>query len=1006
MNLNKQQLEIVNSIDGSYLVTAVPGSGKTRCVTERTKNMLQKGIDPSDILTVTFTNKATNEMRRRITEAVSPDISGKITISTFHSLCARMLRAHAPLVGYTDQFVICDEDDAERIQRRAIAAVEGEDFKAGDKYKDAIRGYVEFRRNALATHERAALRYEIHGSMLDVVREYFAQLKKLNTIDYTGLLFEAMKLLRQHENVRDAYRQRFKYISVDEVQDTNVCQYEIIKLLGLGHKNVMVVGDLDQCLPSDALVEMANGSRKEIANIQEGDKIACGIGRGRVGTGNVARISSRPFCGKLLRIETESGKAFTSTPNHILFGMVPPMPDKYFVYLMYKKSKGYRIGRAKGARFAEKDGELQVGLKVRANQEHADKMWILEICDSLADAAMMESYLSAKYGIPTVCFHCIGRSLALDQQRIDSLYASLDTAASAQKLFDDLEINLDYPHLFRASNEATGRVVVDITLFAATKNPFDKHMLSLNATSKEAREAIEAAGLKTEDSKRGMWRLRQQGSLEQLLATADVIKRVLPDVFIRRRARIASRDGNAGIPLEMPASHFHPGMLIAVMDGTDVKMEMVAKVTSKEYDGLVHDIKVDSFHNYMSGGVVCHNSIYRFRNAEPENILQFEKDFGAKVLKLELNYRSTPEILRYSQRLIERNALRKATVLKTENPSGALPLVSGHQTDDEMAEHIAASVETKLREGHKPSEIAILYRANHASRILENKLRDRRIQYKIVGDLSFFNRKEIKACIAILKLLCNDNDHIAFEKSVEFCCRGVGPKTIQLVVDAATSNKISIMEAAKRFAAAGNATARNLSPLVDAYDPGAPAWEALVSIAQATAFWDRMSAESTDKNDRCANIEEMATDVRVFSEKGGSLVMYLENLALLTEEKDDDAELEKIRMLTLHGAKGLEFDAVYISHCNQEMIPHKNCLAVDNPAERNRQIEEERRLMYVGMTRARKSLTLAFCRSVISAAGGKETFPSQFLIESGLPVPNVPCPKNLMKPQAKYPRKK
>lgn len=626
MQLNPQQIEIVNSIDGAFLVTAVPGSGKTRCITERTKNMIQRGIDPTSILAITFTNKAAKEMRERINKAVG-SAAETMTISTFHAMCARILRDNAVKAGLTEGFVIADTDDQERFLKRAILSIEGEKFKPNNEYKDSIMGYLEYRRNALVSHDVAADKYGFFGKMTDVVKAYAKDMRKSNYVDFTGLLYETFRLFKTHEDVRDGYRDKFRYISVDEVQDTNVVQYEILKQLGQGHRNVMAVGDTDQ-------------------------------------------------------------------------------------------------------------------------------------------------------------------------------------------------------------------------------------------------------------------------------------------------------------------------------------------------------------------------SIYAFRNAEPENVMRFEKDFGAKVLKLENNYRSTPEILKHSQRLIERNTSRMATTLKTDNKPGDLPTVIGALTDDEMAQKIATDVATKIRTGFKPSEIAILYRTNFASRVLETKLKDMRIPYKIIGDLSFFDRKEIKVCISLLKLLHNEADHVSFDKVAESICRGVGPKTVQAISDYADENSISVMKAARVFHETGRTKA--LEDFLDAFNPTGNPSQVMLDIITATGFMKRMEEESTDRNDRCANMQDIANNLDTFIAAGGSLFKYLENLALVTED-DEETEVERVRLMTMHGSKGLEFDAVYISHLNQEIIPHKNCLMLTDPSVRGKAIQEERRLMYVAMTRARKSLSLAFYKAQVSAGGkGKECFPSQFLVETGLRIPMIP----------------
>lgn len=391
-------------------------------------------------------------------------------------------------------------------------------------------------------------------------------------------------------------------------------------------------------------------------------------------------------------------------------------------------------------------------------------------------------------------------------------------------------------------------------------------------------------------------------------------------------------------------------------------------------------------------------SIYKFRNACPENILKFEQEFtGCKVLKLEKNYRSTPSILKHAQKLIENNVLRKGTQLTTDNSDLLPPRIRCAHTDSDMADMIAYAVKHQISTGVKPKEIVVLYRTNYASRVLELAFRKQEIKYRIIGGTSFWDRKEIKTSLHALQLLCNWNDQMAFEHVAEECCKGAGHKTFGVVSNIAKSRRCSIVEAARQFVDAGSAAGRSLSPLLGAFYSAAKTTpgQGLLNIAQMTAWWKRLQDDSTTVNDRCANVEEMARDVDeyVASGKNNTLAGYLQNISLLTdadEEKDDDG---MIKMMTLHGCKGLEFDTVFISHCNEGMLPHARVITEsgDDEALLASAIEEERRLLYVGMTRARKSLTLCYMLGKLDArcSAPKPMEPSRFLLETGIPMPKV-----------------
>jgi DNA helicase-2/ATP-dependent DNA helicase PcrA len=673
MKPNPQQQLVIDHVDGPCLVTAVPGSGKTASVTERIKRLVSIGKHPSTILAITFTNKAANEMRKRISEAVGQNVARSITVSTFHSMCARILRDHGSFIGIEKKFSIYDSDDQETLLKRCILqAWEDEDERIEKEFqseipkiekeiealpdgeeKDALLGrlrsmkakldelgsrsitpdyirkilqFIEGKRNSCLEESAAVARYDLVNEQLDIANMYFRELANARSVDFTGLLSETIRLFKEQPRILSAYQARWKYINVDEVQDTNVAQYEIIKMLAARHRNLLVVGDYDQ-------------------------------------------------------------------------------------------------------------------------------------------------------------------------------------------------------------------------------------------------------------------------------------------------------------------------------------------------------------------------SIYAFRNANPENLIQFEKDFGAKWLKLEMNYRSTPQILERASELITRNSMRKETELKTENGRGVSPRAYWHEDDEYMAADMAEKVRSLILNGAPPNEVAILYRINFASRVLEHALRRRRIKYKIIGGFSFFERKEIKTSLSILRLLVNADDRAAFERVVGVCCKGVGVKTVDKIFVRGVTDKVPVLEAARREASKATKLAKKIAVLTDNLDTGIPAADALMLVTNKTAFGDKMAQDSTKDNNRLENIRELAADVRIFMSDGKSLADYLQYVALVTSS-DDESSGEEISLMTMHASKGLEFDNILISHANEDIIPHKSALMVEDANERKRQLEEERRLMYVAMTRARKTLSVYSCDRIVTRKNDGY-LPSRFIHESGIHAQKV-----------------
>jgi DNA helicase-2/ATP-dependent DNA helicase PcrA len=621
---NEQQSKIIEHVDGPCLVTAVPGSGKTATLTERVKRLVAQGKDPASILAITFTNKAAKEMRNRIAAVVGP-AAAQMTISTFHSFCARVLRNNAAAAGLRENFTIYDEDQQEKLVSSCTELIMGDGYKGAREFYNRILRFLELKRNALLTDVDTAKKCDLLPGQMAIIDKYFARLKEMNAVDFTGLLYDVVGLFDKHPKIREFYADKFKYISVDEVQDTNVAQYKLICQLGLGHKNVLFCGDFSQ-------------------------------------------------------------------------------------------------------------------------------------------------------------------------------------------------------------------------------------------------------------------------------------------------------------------------------------------------------------------------SIYSFRCANPENILRFETDFGAKVLKLEKNYRSTPNILKHSQLLIEHNVFRKDTKLTTDNKAGEGVRVIVGETDREMADSIVEDIRRRLNDGTKPSQVAVLFRVNHASRALEQALRAARIGYRVFGGMSFFKRKEVKYCMAILKSMCNPLDILSFEDACDACCLGVGPKTLEKISAMVPQHGGSMLSAAVAFAnVSPPKVAGQIRVITDAIEKATKLnpEEGLLHIAHSTAFWKKMQEDKKGiRMDRCDNIVEVARDVGRYCREGGSLSGYLQNVSLLSSSDEESADNE-VNLMTMHTSKGLEFDVVYISHAVNGVTPHYRSIQEADKGDASA-IEEERRLFYVAMTRAKKVLRIALYDSEYRNGKYSETQVSPFVYEAGL----------------------
>ena len=360
-------------------------------------------------------------------------------------------------------------------------------------------------------------------------------------------------------------------------------------------------------------------------------------------------------------------------------------------------------------------------------------------------------------------------------------------------------------------------------------------------------------------------------------------------------------------------------------------------------------------------------SIYKFRGANIKNILGFEHVFAdAKVVRLEQNYRSTQNILNAANQVIRNNLERKTKTLWTENEEGEKLHFRQFMNAYEEAEYIVGDISKKVREKDgEYRDMAILYRTNAQSRLFEEKFLMANIPYKLVGGVNFYARKEIKDLLAYLKTVDNARDDLAVKRIINVPKRGIGATTLSRVQDYASQESISFYDAlrmAEQISSLGRAAAK-VAPFVtfiqtlrskaEILSPS----ELLRDIIDSTGYVKELEAEGTEEAEaRIENIDELITKVVSYEEENEepTLSGFLEEVALVADIDSVDGDDNQVLLMTLHSAKGLEFPFVYLAGMEYGIIPSYMTITADDPTE----IEEERRLCYVGITRAMKDLTL------------------------------------------------
>ena len=378
-------------------------------------------------------------------------------------------------------------------------------------------------------------------------------------------------------------------------------------------------------------------------------------------------------------------------------------------------------------------------------------------------------------------------------------------------------------------------------------------------------------------------------------------------------------------------------------------------------------------------------SIYMWRGADLRNILDFETDFlSCRVVRLEQNYRSTKRILTMADAIIANNVGRKAKTLWTENAEGDRAEVYGASDEHGEAAFVSRTILTLREEGIDYREVAVFYRTNAQSRVLEDALRQAGISYLIVGGVRFYERKEIKDTLAYLRLVVNAKDDVAFRRAVAAPSRGIGKASLLRLEEVAKPAGLSLLEACRQLPPdLGGKPRRSLEEFarligdLEAKKPVLPIPEFIEELLTASGYREALKQERTaEADERLENLEELVAAAEEFrlSLEDATLEGFLDTVSLVSDVDELPEEPDAVTLMTLHSAKGLEFPVVFVTGMEEGVFPHVKSL--DDIEE----LEEERRLCYVGLTRAKTRLFLSYAlRRRLHGYGMGE--PSRFLLE-------------------------
>ena len=965
--LNDAQRQAVGSPLGAALVLAGAGSGKTRVLVHRVAWLIQvEGASPSSILAVTFTNKAAAEMRGRI-ETLLGIPGGGMWIGTFHGLTHRLLRLHWREAGLPQSFQILDSEDQARLLRKVLKALDLDETRWVPR---EILWFINAQKDE--GHRPKHIKDDGDATRRQLIRIYQAYedaCQRAGVVDFAELLLRAYELWRDNPSLVQHYRTRFQHVLIDEFQDTNAIQYKWLMLLAGPTGLPFAVGDDDQCLAAGTQVTMGDGAKRAIEAIVPGDSVLSNYGGGDLRPARVTDCFAKRRQGQIICLHLRSGAVVKSTPEHVHFAgyVLGETPQTYFLYLMHKEGVGFRLGTSQV--YTAGQARPMVGFKQRALQEHADALWIIRTHAGENEARIDEVLTSLKFGLPTCPF--VPRKgkgvngFAHDAVLLGRIFNSLDTRAAAERLLEEGGLDIGRPHHQPQGRNSKRRNIV-ITLCGDRRGASPMHRISVIGVSSKDRAVLEAMGLSVRTAKANgvSWRFETvRADFGELMTIARRIREQLDGCYVLQGHMLEK-----SLPF-ITAAGIRCGMVMAADSGAGrVQFDVVERIEYQTYDAEVYDINVERTHNFIAGGVVTHNSIYRWRGARVENLNQFRRDYPTAVLyKLEQNYRSTGTILKAANALIGNNTGRLGKNLWTSGEDGDRVKVYAAFNERDEADFVVNRIRDWVEHGGARREVAVLYRSNAQSRVFEEAFLNARMPYRVYGGLRFFERAEIKDALAYLRLVASRADDTSFERIVNLPTRGIGAKTLDTLRETARSQGTSLWNAAgiavqgalpQRAALALQAFLRLIQKLGEEV-AGLELHEQVDHVIQNSGLIEHFKKEKGDRGEgRVENLLELVSAARGFSPEGETdmqpLESFLAHAVLESGEGQADPYADCVQMMTLHSAKGLEFPVVFLAGMEEGLFPHQRSTA-DLAS-----LEEERRLAYVGTTRAMRQLYITY----------------------------------------------
>ena len=854
--LNEEQSEAVTNTEGPCLVIASAGSGKTRVLTYRLMYLIEHNVPPEQILLLTFTNKAASEMISRATNLLN-DNTMKINGGTYHSFCANVLRKYCKRIGFKNDFLIKDSVDAADTMnyiKEENGYSKEKNFPRGSELIAIFSTAVNKNKTIEWVIKNKYPKYEDYLQDIISLKEKYTEYKKEgNIFDYDDLLIYTNKLLRDNPDICSSLSNTYKYIMVDEYQDSNSLQSELICLLRqYDNKNICVVGDDQQCIVKGTRISTKNGYKK-VEDLTLDDEIFVSSGNGETTYTKPSEIMSKHFIGDIYKITTQSGKVIEVTGDHTLFAYK-------------KKFKPSTVDTADFYMFDFLEEEQET---------YTHKLWISD----------------------------------------KNLMKELDSDNDCENCTD----------------------ILDRLFNLLKKNKYS--YLSFNQYAKLLKECYH--------------------------------------FFI-------------------PAKKLEVGMFLCTNSKEHNKLinDKIVSIEVKPYCGLVYDINVEFYMNYYSNDICVHNCIYGFRGSNHKNILNFQKQFeNCKMIILNKNYRSNQEILDFSNAVSLEAKERFDKTLVGTHSSGYKPEIV--YVNDEMteAEAILYDIIKRHDEGTSYRDMAVLIRSANDSTLLEALIMKAsarfNIPFKKFGGIKFMERAFVKDIFAFLKVLVNINDEISWFRIFQMYIN-IGPAYAKKLANEIKQVGIeALLNEKHKNRKYGECLPLIYNLYVDLKKKDFS--EQIDDIINVHYYGarkltiDNMKSVQSVIREKKYELDEEINDAQVLLEMAKSYKTasdFLNDITLDASAVSEDENGDYLTISTVHSAKGLEFDTVYIINCVEKKFPWVKNPACDTQEayeEAEEEMEEERRVFYVAITRAKEHLLMYVPEYISSYGRAEEAIISRFL---------------------------